>query len=104
MKNFQIKIMQCITKNHKRLDFPADNFQNKASYLKLNKPAMSGLSDRPKIASIPFRIPTEFRTRISRNNESKTRLIELLLTYIKEQKDEYLNISFIKSTKIKTIR
>ena len=95
--------MQCITKNHKRVDFPADNFQNKASYLKLNKPAMSELSDRPKIASLPFRIPTEFRTRISRNNESKTRLIELLLTYIKEQKDECLNISFIKSTKIKTI-
>ena len=95
--------MQRIPKNYKRVDFPADNDQNKATYLKLNKRAMSGLSDRPKIASLPSRIPTEFRTRISRNNESKTRLIELLLTYIKEQKDECLNISFIKSTKIKTI-
>ena len=74
--------MQCITKNHKRVDFPADNFQNKTSYLKLKKPVMSGLSDRPKIASLPFGIPTEFRTRISKNNKSKTRLIDLLLTYI----------------------
>ena len=103
MKKFQIKLILRIPKNYKRVDFPAENDQNKATYLKLNNRAMSGLSDRAKIASLTFRIPTEFRTRISRNNESKIRLIELLLTYIKEQKDECLNISFIKSTKIKTI-
>ena len=29
--------MQRIPKNYKRVDFPADNDQNKATYLKLNK-------------------------------------------------------------------
>ena len=53
---------------------------------------MSGQSERTQIASLQSSIPTEFWTRISRNNEYKSRLIELLQTYIKEQKDECLNL------------
>ena len=47
MKNFQIKIMQRIPKNYKRVDFPADNDQNKATYLKLNKRTVACVIKQP---------------------------------------------------------
>ena len=52
---------------------------------------MRGQFKRIQIASLQFRIPTEFWTRILRNNDNKARLIELILKYIKDQKDECLN-------------
>ena len=42
--------------------------------------------------SLESRIPTEFTTRTLRNNGNKARLIELILKYIKEQKDKCLNL------------
>ena len=43
---------------------------------------MRGRSERIQIASLQSRIPTEFRTRILRNNENKGRLFELILSKI----------------------
>ena len=73
-----------IPNNYKRVDFQTDDYKNKANSLKLSELAMSEQSERIPIASLQSRIPIEFRARISRENENKSRLIELLLTYIKE--------------------
>ena len=53
---------------------------------------MRGQSERIQIALAQSRIPPEFKTRILRNNANKASLIELILKYIKEQKDECLNL------------
>ena len=53
---------------------------------------MCGQSKRIQIALLQFRIPAEFRTRILRSNDSKARLIELILKYVKDQKDECFNL------------
>ena len=53
---------------------------------------MRGQSKRIQILSLQSRFPIEFRTRILRNNENKARLIELILKYSKEQKNECLNL------------
>ena len=91
-EEFAQKLMQRIPKNYKWVDLLVDDYKNKANSLKLNEQAMRGQSERIKIASLQSRIPTEFRTRILRNNENKARLIELILKYIKKQKDERLNL------------
>ena len=39
--------MQRIPKNYKRVDFPADNDQNKATYLKLNKRTVACVIKQP---------------------------------------------------------
>ena len=84
--------MQRIPKNYKRVNLLVDDYKNKANSLKLNEQVMRGQYERIQIASLQSIIPTEFRTRILRNNENKARLIELILKYIKEQKDECLNL------------
>ena len=53
---------------------------------------MCGQSERTQIVSLLSRIPTEFRTWILRNNENKVGQIELILKYIKEQKDDCLSL------------
>ena len=53
---------------------------------------MCGQSERTQIVSLLSRIPTEFMTWILRNNENKVRQIELILKYIKEQKDDCLSL------------
>ena len=91
-EEFAQTLMQRIPKNNKRIDLLADDYENKVNFLKLNEQATRGQSERIQIASLQSRIPTEFRTRILRNNENKARLIELILKYIKESKDECLNL------------
>ena len=86
------KIMQRIPKIYKRVNLLACDYKNKANSLKLNEQAMRGQSERIQIASAQSRIPPEFKTRILKNNANKARLIELILKYIKEQKDECLNL------------
>ena len=75
--------MERIPKNNKGVDLLVDDYKNKANSPKLNEQAMRGQSERIQIASLQSRIPTEFRTRILRNNDNKARLIELILKYIK---------------------
>ena len=84
--------MERIPKNYKGVDLLVDDYKNKANSPKLNEQEMRGQSERIQIASLQSRIPTEFRTRILRNNDNKARLIELILKYIKEQKGECLNL------------
>ena len=91
-EEFTKKLMQRIPKNYKRVDLLAYDYKNKANSLRLNEQGMHGQSERIQIASLQSRIRPEFRTRILRNNENKARLIELMLIYIKEQKDEYFNL------------
>ena len=55
------KRKQDIVKNHKRFGFLTDNYKKEASYLKLNKQAMSGQSERTQIASLQSSILTEFQ-------------------------------------------
>ena len=92
-EEFAQKLMQRrIPKNYKRVDLLADHYKNKRNSPKLNEKAMCGKSKRIQIALLQFRIPAEFRTRILRSNDSKARLIKLILKYIKDQKDECLNL------------
>ena len=64
----------------------------KTKKYKLNEQAMCGQSERTQIVSLLSRIPTEFRTWILINNENKVGQIELILKYIKEQKDDCLSL------------
>ena len=74
--------MERIPKNYKGVDLLVDDYKNKANSPKLNEQEMRGQSERIQIASLQSRIPTEFRTRILRNNENKARLFELILNKI----------------------
>ena len=90
-EEFAQKLMQRILKNYKWVDLLVEDHKNKANSLKLNEQAMHGQSERIQIASLHSRFPTKFRTRILRKNENKARLIQLILKYIKDQKDKCLN-------------
>ena len=91
-EEFAQMLIQRIPKNYKRVDILTDDYKNKENSLKLNEQALRGQSERIQIASLQSRIPSEFRIRILRNNENKARLIELILAYIKEQKNECLRV------------
>ena len=83
--------IKLIPKNFKSVHVIADSYNNSSS-LKQNEQQKRGTAETLHIASLQSKTPSDFRERILRNSQNKTRLIELVYQYIKSNKGDCFSV------------
>ena len=82
------KFVRALPQNYLRVDVVTDTYKNTS--IKGLERALRGESEKIHIASLESKTPSDF-SRIRKNGENKTRLIELIIQYIKTCRVEILN-------------
>ena len=82
------KFVRALPQNYLRVDVVADTYKNTS--MKGLERALRGESEKIHIASLESKTPSDF-SRILKNGENKTRLIELIIQYIKTCRVKILN-------------
>ena len=76
----------------RRVDFVADDYIKNVSVIKQAEQSARGTSERIEIRSLDSKTPDQFRDRVLKNPDNKSRIVELIFEYITEDRASVMKI------------